>query len=50
MAVRALAERAQMHRNYVGGIERGERNVAFVGLSRLSRALRVDLGELVRGL
>jgi transcriptional regulator with XRE-family HTH domain len=45
-----LAERAQLHRNYVGGIEQGKRNVALLNLVKLSVALEVDLGELVAGL
>ncbi|MBX5470422.1 MAG: helix-turn-helix transcriptional regulator [Thermoleophilaceae bacterium] len=36
-----LAAEAGMHRTYVGGIERGERNVSFGNLLNLSNALRV---------
>lgn len=46
-----LADRAGIHLNYVGGIERGERNVATVNLARLAQALGYqDLGEFLRGL
>jgi transcriptional regulator with XRE-family HTH domain len=41
-----LAERARLHRTYVGGIERGERNVSFGNLLRLADALGVRPSEL----
>jgi DNA-binding XRE family transcriptional regulator len=43
----ALAHRASLHRTYVGGIERGERNVSFANLVRLARALGVRPSELL---
>ena len=42
-----LAERSGMHRTYVGGIERGERNVSFRNLLRLAAALEVRPSELI---
>lgn len=42
-----LAELADLHRNYVGGIERGERNVALLNIVALARALRVKPGRLL---
>jgi len=45
-----LAELAGLHRNYVGSLERGERNVALVNITKLATALGVDPAELVGGL
>jgi transcriptional regulator with XRE-family HTH domain len=41
-----LAERADMHRNYVGGVERGERNVALENIVKLAKALAVKPADL----
>jgi transcriptional regulator with XRE-family HTH domain len=41
-----LAERAGLHRNYVGGIERGERNVAIENVAKLAKALSVRTRDL----
>ncbi len=42
-----LAELAGVHRNYVGAIERGERNPGLDVICALADALDVDPGELV---
>jgi transcriptional regulator with XRE-family HTH domain len=44
-----LAERADLHRNYIGYLERGERNPSAKTLFQISRALGIGLGELVAG-
>lgn len=45
----AFADLCELDRTYVGGIERGERNVALVNIEKLARALKISLSELFRG-
>ena len=40
-----LAARADLHRNYVGSVERGERDIGLMALSRLAGALQVSLAR-----
>jgi len=37
-----------LDRTYIGGIERGERNVALVNIEKIALALRVSLAQLFR--
>lgn len=41
----ALAERANLHRNYVGSVERGEREIGITAVGQLAHALGVSLSE-----
>lgn len=43
----ALADLADLHRTYVGSIERRERNVSLDNVERLAEALGVDVSELL---
>jgi transcriptional regulator with XRE-family HTH domain len=43
-----LAGLSNLHRTYIGGIERGERNVGLLNILYLAKALDVLPGELFR--
>ena len=42
-----LGFRSGLHRTYVGGIERGERNPSFTNILRVAEALGVSASELL---
>jgi len=44
----AFADLCGLDRTYLGGIERGERNVALVNLEKIAKALDLSLSELFR--
>ena len=44
-----FADVAGVHRTYMGGLERGERNVTLQTLERLAERLEVDPVELLLG-
>ena len=46
MSQEQLAQRCGLHRTYVGGIERGERNPSLINIGRIAAALGVEVGEL----
>jgi transcriptional regulator with XRE-family HTH domain len=43
-----LAFRAEVHRTYLGGIERGERNPSLKNIAAIAKALDTTLSELFR--
>lgn len=46
----AFASRCGLDRTYLGGIERGERNVSLRSLGALADALMLTVSELTKGL
>jgi transcriptional regulator with XRE-family HTH domain len=42
-----LAELCELHRTYVGSVERGERNITLLNAAKIANALSVTLAELV---
>jgi transcriptional regulator with XRE-family HTH domain len=38
-----LAELSGLHRTYVGGVERGERNIGLINIGRLAKTLGVSV-------
>lgn len=41
-----LADRAGLHRTYIGSVERGEQNLSLVNIERLAATLGVSLAKL----
>ena len=49
MSQEAFADLCGLDRTYVGGIERGERNVALVNIEKIAKTLRLTMAELFKG-
>jgi transcriptional regulator with XRE-family HTH domain len=41
-----LGEKCELHRTFIGSVERGERNVSILNLRVIAVALRIALAEL----
>ena len=41
-----LALESGIARSYLGGVERGQRNIALINICKLAETLRVSVGEL----
>ena len=41
-----LAERADVHRTYIGMIERAEKNITLVNIEKVARALDIKIKDL----
>jgi transcriptional regulator with XRE-family HTH domain len=43
-----LAERAGVHRTYVGMIERAEKNITLQNIEKIAKALNMKIDDLMR--
>ena len=46
----ALAAEAELDRTYMGGVERGERNLGLLNVVRIAKALGVSAAQLCEGI
>lgn len=44
-----LAEESDLHWTYIGGIERGERNLSLQNIVKIAAALRISASSLLKG-
>ena len=44
----ALANKSGLDRTYIGGVERGERNIALKNIEKIAKALDVSIEELFK--
>jgi transcriptional regulator with XRE-family HTH domain len=44
-----FADMCELDRTYVGGVERGERNLSLINIEKIALAFRVSLSELFKG-
>jgi len=42
-----LALEADLHRAYIGQIERGEKNIGMINLEKIAKALNVEIAKLI---
>lgn len=45
-----LASRAGVHRTYIGMIERAEKNITLGNIEKISKALKLNLDDLMKNL
>jgi transcriptional regulator with XRE-family HTH domain len=44
----SLALAADIDRSYIGGVERGERNIAIINLKKIADALKISVSQLLK--
>ncbi len=45
-----LANRAGVHRTYIGMIERAEKNITLKNIEKISKALKIEIDKLMKEL
>ena len=45
-----LAEKADVHRTYIGMIERAEKNLTLKNIEKIAKALRISINDLMLGI
>ena len=48
MSQEKLAEKAGVHRTYIGMIERSEKNITLLNMEKIARALNVEITDLLK--
>lgn len=43
-----VAEKAQLDRNYIGMVERGERNPSYLSLTKIAKGLDMTVDQLIK--
>ncbi len=43
-----LAELANLHRTYIGMIERGEKNITLLNMAKIAKALNIEMCNLLK--
>lgn len=45
-----LAEKSDLHRTYIGMIERAEKNITLININKIAKALDISISELFQEL
>jgi transcriptional regulator with XRE-family HTH domain len=45
-----LAEKANLHRTYIGMIERAEKNITLLNIAKIAKALEIKMDELLKNI
>jgi transcriptional regulator with XRE-family HTH domain len=43
-----LAEKAGLHRTYIGMIERAEKNISLINIEKIAIALEIEISDLLK--
>lgn len=50
MSQEELADKANLHRTYIGMIERAEKNVTLINIEKIAKALEVSIQDFLYGI